>query len=139
MKMNRTADYELNETLLDLVIGCIVCSLFFEVIGLIVVPGKITFSLGLLLGTLVSIGCCVNMRWGIARSVSMDPSSASKSMALYSFVRMLIMFAACGAGLLLPAVSFYGVVTGLAGLKISAYLHVYTNVYITRRLIKKGR
>lgn len=35
--------------------------------------------------------------------------------------------------------SFPGIIIGILGLKISAYFHAYTNVYITKKLYKKGR
>ena len=45
-----------NETLFDLIFGCIVYSIVFEAIGLLVVENKGSYSLGLLLGTAVAIG-----------------------------------------------------------------------------------
>ena len=82
-----------NETLFDLIFGCIVYSIVFEAIGLLVVENKVSYSLGLLLG--------IGMRSGYF--------------------------------------SFPGIIIGILGLKISAYFHAYTNVYITKKLYKKGR
>lgn len=50
-----------NETLFDLIFGCIVYSIVFEAIGLLVVENKGSYSLGLLLGTAVAIGLSVSM------------------------------------------------------------------------------
>ena len=50
-----------NETLFDLIFGCIVYSIVFEAIGLLVVENKGSYSLGLLLGTAVAIGLRVSM------------------------------------------------------------------------------
>ena len=50
-----------NETLFDLIFGCIVYSIVFEVIGLLVVENKGSYSMGLLLGTAVAVGLSVSM------------------------------------------------------------------------------
>lgn len=53
-----------NETLFDLIFGCIVYSIVFEVIGLLVVENKGSYSMGLLLGTAVAVGLSVSMYKG---------------------------------------------------------------------------
>ena len=133
------ADPKLNETLLDLLIGCFCYSAIMEVIGLLVAENKGSYSLGLLFGTLVAAACSYSMYRGLIHATAMDPHRAGRSMTIQSILRMLVMLVSAGAAMLIPQISFYGVVVGLMGLKIAAYLHVYTNVYITRKLLKKGR
>ena len=128
-----------NETLLDLIFGCLVYSLVFELIGLILVPNKGSYSLGLLIGTLVAIGCAISMAAGIRQVLTMDRMGATRSSILYSLLRMIVMVFAAWLGLKYSQISFPGVVIGMIGLKIAAHLHVYTNVYITRPLCRRDR
>ena len=128
-----------NETLLDLIFGCLVYSLVFELIGLILVPNKGSYSLGLLIGTIVAIGCAISMAVGIRHVLTMDRTGATRSSILYSLLRTVAMVAAAWLGLKYPQISFPGVVIGMIGLKVAAHLHVYTNVYITRPLCRRDR
>lgn len=128
-----------NETLLDLIFGCLVYSLVFELIGLILVPNKGSYSLGLLIGTIVAIGCAISMAAGIRHVLTMDRTGATRSSILYSLLRTVAMVAAAWLGLKYPQISFPGVVIGMIGLKVAAHLHVYTNVYITRPLCRRDR
>ena len=128
-----------NETLLDLIFGCLVYSLVFELMGLLLVPNKGSYSLGLLIGTIVAIGCAVSMAAGIRHVLTMDRMGATRSSILYSLLRTVAMVAAAWLGLKYPQISFPGVVIGMIGLKVSAHLHVYTNVYITRPLCRRDR
>ena len=128
-----------NETLLDLIFGCLVYSLVFELLGLILVPNKGSYSLGLLIGTIVAIGCAISMAAGIRHVLTMDRMGASRNSIIYSLLRMIVMVAAAWLGLKYSQISFPGVVIGMIGLKIAAHLHAYTNVYITRPLCRRGR
>ncbi len=128
-----------NETLLDLIFGCLVYSLVFELLGLILVPNKGSYSLGLLIGTIVAIGCAISMAAGIRHVLTMDRMGATRSSILYSLLRMIVMVFAAWLGLKYSQISFPGVVIGMIGLKIAAHLHVYTNVYITRPLCRRDR
>ena len=69
----------------------------------------------------------------------MDRGAASRTSVLYSFLRLIVMFVAAWLGLKFSQISFPGVVIGMIGLKISAHMHVYTNVYITKKIRRKGR
>lgn len=127
----------MNETLLDLITGCFVYGIFFECIGLIFVHNKIAWSLGILLGSLVAAGLAVSMYHSIDSCLSMDPARASRTMTLWSILRILIMLAAAWLAMKVSFISFPAVIVGILGLKVSSHLHVYTNVYITKKLLRK--
>ena len=127
----------LRETQIDLMIGCLVYSLFLELLGLMAAPNRISYSLGLLLGTLTALAASCSMYQGIRRCSGLDARSAGRKMAAWSMLRMAGVFIICAIGLLSRRFSLAGILIGLFGLKVSAYLHVYTNVYITRKLFRK--
>ena len=126
----------MNETLLDLIVGCVIYSLVFECIGLIFVQDKIAWTLGLVLGTLAATGLAVNMYHSIDYCLSLDPVRARRAMTLRSILRLLVMLGAALAAMRLSFLSFPAVIVGILGLKVSSHLHMYTHIYITKKLCK---
>ena len=128
-----------NETLFDLIFGCIVYSIVFEAIGLLVVENKGSYSLGLLLGTAVAIGLSVSMYKSLNNCLVMTEHQARRNMVFSTLLRAVVILLAALIGMRSRYFSFPGIIIGILGLKISAYFHAYTNVYITKKLYKKGR
>lgn len=128
-----------NETLFDLIFGCIVYSIVFEAIGLLVVENKGSYSLGLLLGTAVAIGLSVSMYKSLNNCLEMTEHQARRNMVFSTLLRAVVILLAAWIGMRSGYFSFPGIIIGILGLKISAYFHAYTNVYITKKLYKKGR
>lgn len=128
-----------NETLFDLIFGCIVYSIVFEAIGLLVVENKGSYSLGLLLGTAVAIGLSVSMYKSLNNCLVMTEHQARRNMVFSTLLRAVVILLAAWMGMRSGYFSFPGIIIGILGLKISAYFHAYTNVYITKKLYKKGR
>ena len=128
-----------NETLFDLIFGCIVYSIVFEAIGLLVVENKGSYSLGLLLGTAVAIGLSVSMYKSLNNCLVMTEHQARRNMVFSTLLRAVVILLAAWIGMRPGYFSFPGIIIGILGLKISAHFHAYTNVYITKKLYKKGR
>ena len=128
-----------NETLFDLIFGCIVYSIVFEAIGLLVVENKGSYSLGLLLGTAVAIGLSVSMYKSLNNCLVMTEHQARRNMVFSTLLRAVVILLAAWIGMRSRYFSLPGIIIGILGLKISAYFHAYTNVYITKKLYKKGR
>ena len=128
-----------NETLFDLIFGCIVYSIVFEAIGLLVVENKGSYSLGLLLGTAVAIGLSVSMYKSLNNCLVMTEHQARRNMVFSTLLRAVVILLAAWIGMRSGYFSFPGIIIRIMGLKISAYFHAYTNVYITTKLYKNGR
>ena len=128
-----------NETLFDLIFGCIVYSIVFEAIWLHIVENKGSYSLGLLLGTAVAIGLSVSMYKSLNNCLVMTEHQARRNMVFSTLLRAVVILLAAWIGMRSGYFSFPGIIIGILGLKISAYFHAYTNVYITKKLYKKGR
>ena len=127
-----------NETLVDLIIGSLLYSALFEVIGIIFVESRLQYTLGLVLGTGVSVFCAWSIYHSLNECLDMSRKKASVSMTLRSLLRMLIMLLAAFLGLKCDQISFPAIIIGMIGLKMAAHLHIYTNVYITQKIRKKG-
>ena len=120
-----------NETLFDLIFGCIVYSIVFEAIGLLVVENKGSYSLGLLLGTAVAIGLSVSMYKSLNNCLVMTEHQARRNMVFSTLLRAVVILLAAWIGMRSGYFSFPGIIIGILGLKISAYFHAYTNVYLS--------
>ena len=46
---------ETNETLLDLIFGCLIWSALAEIVGVLIVSDKISYTIGIVLGTVVAM------------------------------------------------------------------------------------
>ena len=60
-------------------------------------------------------------------------------MVFSTLLRAVVILLAAWIGMRSGYFSFPGIIIGILGLKISAHFHAYTNVYITKKLYKKGR
>ena len=131
--------HDAREVMIDLIVGCVLHGLFYGLVGCIVVENKAAFAAGIGLGTLVACGLAVSMTRSVETCVDLPPDKAQRTMMIRSICRMLVMLMAGWIAIRYPFFSFPGVIIGLLGLKVAAYLHIYINVYITGRLRKKGR
>lgn len=130
---------ETNETLLDLIFGSLIWSLLAWIVGLFIVSDRLSYTIGIALGTVVAVGMSVSMAKGLEKCLHMTRARGQWGMTVRSILRWLIMLAAVAAGLKFDRISFPGVILGIIGLKLAALLHVYTNTYITKRLKGEGR
>ena len=68
-----------------------------------------------------------------------DGTSGEEEHGISTLLRAVVILLAAWIGMRSGYFSFPGIIIGILGLKISAYFHAYTNVYITKKLYKKGR
>ena len=125
-------------TVIDLWIGLIIYFVIFEIIGLIFVAKRIPYTLGLFLGSMTAAFMAWNMFVSIDQALDMPEKNAQKFTKKKSLFRWLVMLVVAFAGMRLEFISFPAVITGILGLKISAFFQPYTNCYITK-ILKKGR
>lgn len=99
-----------NETLFDLIFGCIVYSIVFEAIGLLVVENKGSYSLGLLLGTAVAIGLSVSMYKSLNNCLVMTEHQARRNMVFSTLLRAVVILLAAWIGMRSGYFSFPGII-----------------------------
>lgn len=129
--------HKINVTVIDLFIGILIYGIIFEILGILLVKGKGTYTLGLLFGIIVALGLVVHMYVTLDKALDMDQVRASRYMVKNSLLRALVMLVAVGIGLYLEQVSFVAILIGIIGLKISAFLQPFTNQYITKKLFNE--
>lgn len=126
-------------TLVDLWIGLILYFVLFEIIGLIFVENRLSYTIGLLVGCGVGAFMAWHMFDSIDVALDMPEEDAVKYMRKRSILRWLVMLVAAFAGMRFAIMSFPAVLIGILGLKIAAFCQPYTNLYITKKLRKEGR
>ena len=124
-------------TLIDLWIGIILYFIIFEIIGLIFVPNRITYTLGLLTGCVTAGFLAWHMYSILDTALDMAQEDAVNYSKKYSALRLLVMLVVALAGMKFSILSFPAVIIGILGLKISAFFQPYTNLYITKKIFKK--
>ena len=62
---------ETNETLLDLIFGCLIWSALAEIVGVLIVSDKISYTIGIVLGTVVAVSMSVSMERGLEKCLHM--------------------------------------------------------------------
>lgn len=124
-------------TLIDLWIGIILYFIIFEIIGLIFVPNRITYTLGLLTGCVTAGFLAWHMYSILDTALDMAQEDAVNYSKKYSALRLLVMLVVALAGMKFSLLSFPAVIIGILGLKISAFFQPYTNLYITKIIFKK--
>ena len=127
----------LEPTVRDILAGSFLYGLFVELIGLIFVENRLSYSLGILMGFVCVVFWTVHMYLTLDRILDLDPDSASRQGLLNSILRYVIVFAVLVLALKLPHVSFLAVIIMLFGLKISAVLQPMVNKYITSKIFKE--
>lgn len=127
------------ETFVDLFIGIIIYFIIFEIIGLIFVENRLSYSIGLLLGSGVAAFLAWHMFISLDDALDLAQEDAVKYIRKRSLLRWLVMLAAAFLGIKLKTISFPAVIIGILGLKIAAFCQPLTNSHITKKIKKEGR
>lgn len=114
------------KTLKTLLLGIMVYAIVFVIIGFFLSRNKQSYFAGLLLGIGIAAGLAVHLYKSLDYCLELDPESAEKTMRKKAVTRYLIMVIAAGtAGCFPEILNPVGLLIGLMGLKISAYLQPF--------------
>ena len=129
----------LDPTVRDILFGALLYGVLVEVIGLIIVENRLSYTLGILYGYLCVIFMTCHMYLTLEKALDMEPKAASKYGMRNSILRYAIMLLLLVAAVLVPKVSVIAVIIMLFGMKISAFLQPKVHKYITSRIFREGR
>ena len=108
--------------MLDMCIGILLFGILCLGIGLFFVKDKLGYSIGLLIGIAMAIGCACHMWWALNRALDLGEDDAQKLITTYSIFRYGVIVIVMGlvmiSGFANPLASFLGIM----GLKVAAYL-----------------
>ncbi len=126
------------QTLRDLIVGTLFFVLLF-LLGNFIIENHLAYTLGLLLGGVVSVGMSFHMYSSLQKAILYDGENAQKKVQIGSLIRMIVMVIALVLSVILPQyISFLGVAFGILSLKFSAYLQPLTHK-VLKKIRNKGR
>ncbi len=129
----------LDPTVRDLLLGALIYGIIVEVIGLILVENRFSYSLGILVGYICVVLMTCHMYLTLEKALDMDPDSASKYVLRNSILRYVSLFAILVGIMLIPQISVIAVIIMIFGMKISAVLQPQISKYITSKIFKERR
>ena len=130
---------EEKRTFLELIIGIILFSVLFSVVGVMLTEDKLAFFLGVIFGGAVAAGLCLHMYKTLEVTLDMDEESASKRAKSMTGVRMLIMALAVFVAIQFSGTtSVIGVILGILTLKFAAFIQPLVCKVVTI-IFNKGR
>lgn len=128
----------LDPTVRDLLIGAFLYALAAELIGMIFVTNRWSYSLGILVGYICVALMICHMYLTLEKVLDMDPDSASRRSLMNSILRYVVLFAVLVTAVVVPNISVIAVIIMLFGMKISASLQPQIHKYITSRMFKEN-
>ncbi len=120
--------------LYDLWIGIFLYFIILEIIGIIFVAKRLSYTLGLLFGCIVAVFLAWHMYISIKAALDMDVNHAEIHVQKSSGIRTIVMLVAAFAGMKLAFFSFPAVIAGVMSLKMAAFVQPYmTNKFLEKR------
>lgn len=113
---------QVKETLTGFLLGIGVYALLVEVIGIFFSENLLSYTLGLLAGTVISVFLIFHMAKTLDKALDMPQEQAAKYVRKQSFIRLFIMLLAMIVGLAVEWLNFITIVLGLLGLKLGALI-----------------
>lgn len=121
-----------NKTLQELLIGIALFFVICELLIVIFTKNALYNSIGLTIGTIISIFCAVHMAWGIEIAVMLDEKSSIAITRKYTVIRYLIMCVALAAVGIVDIGSPVTLIIGFLALKMGAYLNPIIHTIIIK-------
>ena len=128
---------QIKEMLTGFFLGMLLYTLVVEVIGFFFSGDIVSYTLGLLFGTLVAAVLILHMTVTLDRALDHAPEQASGYVKRQSLVRLALMLLAMVTALFINRMNFITVILGMLGLKIGALIapfflkRLYPSHYVT--------
>lgn len=113
---------EINPVLLELLAGLGIYGAAAGAAGMVTSGGSVYFLVGILTGLFLASCLVLNMYLTINTALDLDPESANKYMVRRTLVRKFLTVLVAAAGIRIHTLTFSGIILGVLGIKIAAYL-----------------
>lgn len=111
----------------QLVVYMILFSLIVEIIGILLVKNKMSFTVGILFGLIFSILKLMLMKKSIEKAVTMPAEKAQVYTNVQYMVRYILTGIVLVVAALEPSIDIFGVFFGLLSMKVAAYMQYFNN------------
>ena len=126
---------EINPVLLELLAGLGIYGAAAGAAGMVTSGGSLYFLAGILAGLFFAVCLILNMYLTI--DTALDPESANKYMVRRTLVRKVLTVLAAAVGIKIHMLTFSGIILGVLGIKIAAYLQPLIHRRVSER--RSGR
>lgn len=116
----------INRTLLELCVGITLFGVVCQMTIVWFVSAKLSYSIGLWIGILLSIFSGMHMWWALERSIHSE-SAAVKKVTQSSLIRYLVITLVLLLVIFSKVINPLATFLGLMGLKVSAYIQPFTH------------
>lgn len=113
---------EIDPVLLELLAGLGIYGAAAGAAGMVTSGGSLYFLAGILAGLFFAVCLILNMYLTIDTALDLDPESANKYMVRRTLVRKFLTVLAAAVGIKIHMLTFSGIILGVLGIKIAAYL-----------------
>lgn len=122
-----------------MVVYMILFSLIVEIIGILLLESKLSFTMGLLFGLIFSILKLKLIQNTIEKSVQMPEGKAQKYTNAQYMLRYVLTGIVLVVAALEPSVDLLGVFFGLFSMKVGAYMQIFINKKVEERQNQANR
>lgn len=123
----------INQTVWELIIGIVSVSILLELIGLIFVPQKGSYTIGLALGMLTAVGMVIHMNISIEKAMDIGGGHAKGYMVKAYAIRTAVVLVIIACVGILKFGNLLSLLFGIMTLKVAAYLQPITHKFIEGR------
>lgn len=130
---------KISTIVMELAFGIILFGIIVQLIILLALEDKVFYSIGLWAGCICAIAMAAHMKVSMSEALEMTESGADKHIKKTYVLRTVLVM---GLIYVVFATKIGSVVTmfiGIMGLKVAAYIQPFTNRYLTKKIIGKGR
>ena len=108
-----------------LILYMVIFSLIIEILGILLVSDKKSFTMGLVFGLIFSILKLFLMKNTIEKAVTMPEGKAQKYMNAHYMIRYVLTGIVLVVAALEPSIDIPGVFLGLLSMKVAAYMQFF--------------
>lgn len=123
----------------ELIFGIIVFGILVQVLILVALDDKLFYSIGLWIGSLCACVMVVHMNISMTDALDMAQEGADKHIKKTYAIRTALVLALMYIVFATKIGSVVTMFIGVMGLKVAAYIQPFTNKYLTKKIIGKGR
>lgn len=128
---------DLNETLIELLIGIIIITFILGALGLIFAPSKIWFCLSLFIGTVIACVWVISMTMTIETQVELSEEDSVKYARRNYALRLIFIMLALVIATRIKEIQIIALLLGMLTLKLAVYIRPLTVKLIL--IIKSGK
>ena len=123
---------KLKRTVLELLLGILICGVLFEAAGLLLVKDKGAYSVGILCGIFIAAGLAIHMAYNLNKALDWDAQFAQKSIrggavlryTMVAVITILLAYFKIG--------NIYSCFLGIMSLKAAAYMQPFIHKTINK-------